>query len=455
MTRRGKSLPVADEHRRFLYREPEALQGDIRALGLDIPWQEDFGPLLEPCQVGGRTLTNRMAVHPMEGFDAEDDGSPSELTQRRYRRFAGGGAGLLWCEATAVVEEARSNPHQLVLGMANVGAYEKLVAEARQAAREAMGPSHSPLMILQLTHSGRWSKPQGGRQPLIAHHFPELDGPVEIDEGYPVVTDGELERLQELMVSAAALAASAGFDGVDVKACHGYLNSELLGAHTRPGRFGGPLENRSRFLLETAARIRNELPGLVVTTRMNVYDGLPHPYGFGVDPERRHLPDMTEPLEVLRRMEALGAPLANITLGIPYTNPHLGRPFNKGVPGGSLPPEHPLMGIARFQRVTGELQAALPDLPLVGTGYSWLRHFFPFVGAGALASGRVSVVGLGRMAFAYPDFPRDLAEKGHLDPKKVCVGCSGCSHLMRLGRSTGCIVRDGDTYRLPGKGGGG
>jgi len=443
-----------DTHRRFLYRDPSELQGDIAALELAIPWDDDPSPLLSPLAIGKHTLPNRLAVQPMEGFDSGPDGGPGEQAFRRYRRYAEGGSGLIWFEATAVLEEGRSNPNQLFLHGGNVAGFEALVTETRKAAAAALGPGHTPLLILQLTHSGRWSRPRGGRrQPIIAHHLDMLDGIVGIDETHPVVTDDELDRLQEVFVEAARLAASACFDGVDVKACHGYLNSELLGAFTREGRYGGSLENRTRLLLETVHRISSELPGLLVTSRLNVFDGLPHPYGFGVsrdDPDRA---DLAEPLVLLEKLKRLGAPLANITLGVPYTKPHLGRPFNRAVPGSPSAPEHPLVGIARFLELTGTLQRAIPELPLVGTGYSWLRHFFPHVGAAAVREGRASIVGVGRMAFAYPDFARELAESGALDPRKSCVGCSGCTELMKAGERTGCVVRDGELYHLPGRDG--
>jgi 2,4-dienoyl-CoA reductase (NADPH2) len=442
---------AADTHRRFLYRSADALLDDIHALGLEIPWQDDVSPLLEPVHVGDRVLPNRLATHPMEGFDSERNGAPGESALRRYGRFAGGGAGLLWCEATAVVPEGRSNPRQLWLHEGSVAEFRRMVERARRSARESNGADHDPLMILQLTHSGRWSKTADGPRPIVPRHAPTLDGLVGIGDDHPVITDDELDRLQDVFVAAARLAATAGFDGVDVKACHGYLCSELLGCRTREGRYGGALENRARFLLETVARIREEVPRLLVTTRMNVYDGIPLPWGFGVgegeeDPPR---PDLAEPLRVLREMIRLGAPLANITLGVPYTNPHLGRPFNRAVPGSPSAPEHPLVGVARFQTLTGALQAALPDLPLVGTGYSWLRHFFPHVGAAAVKRGAVSIVGVGRMAISYPDFARDLVRNGSLSSRKTCVGCSGCSHLMKAGMPAGCVVRDGDIYQVP------
>jgi 2,4-dienoyl-CoA reductase-like NADH-dependent reductase (Old Yellow Enzyme family) len=147
---------------------------------------------------------------------------------------------LIWFEATAVVEEGRSNPRQFYLHEANVGEFERLVAETRRAASESPGPDQNSLLILQLTHSGRWSKPDGTRRPLIAHHNHMLDAMVDIDASYPLANDGELDRLQDAFVDAARLAASAGFDGIDVKSCHGYLGSELLAAYTRSRRCSGP-----------------------------------------------------------------------------------------------------------------------------------------------------------------------------------------------------------------------
>lgn len=438
-----------ESHRRFRYRDAAELRRDITALDLGLLWDDDPTPLLATASIGNHDLTNRLAVHPMEAFDARPDGSPGELAFRRYRRYGAGGSGLIWFEATAVVEEGRSNPRQFYLHAANVGEFRRLVSATRQAATERDCAAGDPLLVLQLTHSGRWSKPDGSRRPLIAHHNAVLDAMVGIDAAYTPVSDAALDRLQDAFVDAARLAASAGFDGVDVKACHGYLVSELLAGFTRDGRYGGPLENRSRFLLDTVRRIRSEVPGLLVTSRINVFDGLPYPYGFGVARDDPDEPDLSEPRLVLERLQGLGCELASVTLGVPYCRPHLGRPFNRAVPGSPSAPEHPLVGVARHLGLARELQRALPDLRLVGTGYSWLRHFFPHVGAAAVREGAISIVGLGRMAFAYPDFARDLAKHGALDPRKSCVGCSSCSELMRDGRMSGCVVRDGDLYHLP------
>jgi 2,4-dienoyl-CoA reductase-like NADH-dependent reductase (Old Yellow Enzyme family) len=263
---------------------------------------------------------------------------------------------------------------------------------------------------------------------------------------YPLVTDEELDRLQDAYLEAAGLAVEAGYDGVDVKACHGYLVSELLACHTRSNsKYGGSFENRSRFLLEVTSRILEKFPELIVTSRISAYDGLPYPFGFGAHQQTGE-EDLREASALLQRLKGLGCPLINVSVGNPYHNPHLGRPFNTPIADAETPDEHPLVGVARLVRITGRLQQTIRDLPLVGTGYSWLRHFFPHVGAAVLEDGNAGMIGVGRLAFAYPDFAKDLATRGRLDPEQVCIACSGCSQIMRNGACTGCIVRDQPIY---------
>ena len=378
----------------------------------------------------------------MEGCDAEPDGAPGPLTLRRYQRYAAGGSGLIWYEATAVTQEGRANPRQLWITAANVGAFRTLVNETRAAARDCWGTAHDPLLILQLTHSGRYARPDGRPRPVIAQHNPILDPRLGIGPDYPLVTDAELNRLQDAFVSAAELAAAAGFDGVDIKACHGYLVSELLGAFTRPhSRYGGPFENRARFLLEVVQRIRAQVPAVFVTSRFNAHDGLPHPHGFCNDEEA-----LTEACELARRLRALACPVLNVSLGNPYYNPHFGRPYDSPIAWAATPDEHPLAGVARLLQAAATVQRAVPDVPVIGAGYSWLRHLFPHVAAAVVSAGNAALVGLGRMALAYPDFVKDLAQNGALDPKKTCTACSGCSQIMRDGGRAGCRVRDPEIY---------
>jgi 2,4-dienoyl-CoA reductase-like NADH-dependent reductase (Old Yellow Enzyme family) len=437
-------------HEQFRFAGGKELLENARTLGLDLPWSEDLAILRTPISVSGRRLPNRLAIHPLEGADADEKGGPGALTFRRYERFGAGGCGLIWFEAAAVTPGGRSNPRQLLLSAKNADGFKRLVDRTRAAAR-SVGPGHEPLLILQITHSGRFARPAGKPEPLVAHHVPMLDGLVGLQADHPVVEDETLDRLQDDFASAAALAEAAGFDGLDVKACHGYLVSELLGAHTRTGRYGGSFDNRTRFLRETAQRIKERHPRLIAAVRLNAFDALPHPFGFGAAPADPTKENLTESQALLQRLADIGASLFNVTAGIPHFRPHFGRPFNTPVRGGDLPDEHPLEGIVRLIRLAGELQGAVPSLPIVGTGYSWLRQFAPQVAAGVLGRSWAALIGFGRMAFAYPDFALDLLRLGRLDPRKVCLACSGCSDLPRAGLPAGCVVRDRPVYRPRGQ----
>ncbi len=431
-------------HERFHIKTLDELREKIGDLGLDIPLGEDLSVLGEPLTLGGRTVPNRFAVHPMEGFDSGPDGAPGPLSFRRYLRYARGGFGLIWMEATAVLHEARSNPCQLFMHEKNVDVFARLVEETRAAARERYG--HEIAMVLQLTHSGRYSRPDGIPAPIIAHRSPVLDPKHNLPADYPLVSDDYLDRLQNVFARAAKLAAQAGFDGVDIKSCHRYLLAELHASFTREGKYGGSFENRTRMLRETLARIAREEKGLFVTTRMNAFDAIRYPYGFGVDKEDYRVPDLAEPLRLVGELKELGVPLLNISIGNPYFNPHFGRPFDFPIKGSETPSEHPLEGIARFMGITRQLQKTYPGLPIIGSGYTWLRHLAPYAAAGAIGNGNATLFGIGRGAFAYPDTPRDVLTDGKMDPARCCVACSGCTQIMRDGIHTGCVVRDGEIY---------
>ncbi len=432
------------EHVRFHLKTLDDLKQEIARLGVTLPLSEDLSILGDTVPIGTLRSPNRFAIQPMEGFDAADHGGPGELSFRRYLRYAAGGTGLIWFEATAVLEEARSNPRQLWIHKGNVAHYRELVTATRKTARDACG--HDVVLVVQLTHSGRYSKPFGTACPLIAHHSDVLDPKHNLPPDYPLVTDDYLDRLQDIYVEAAEMAREAGFDGVDIKSCHRYLVSELLASFTREGRYGGSFENRTRLLRETLARIAQEVPGVFVTTRMNAYDAIPYPFGFGVDRTDYRKPDLAEPRELARQLQALGAPVLNVSIGNPYYNPHYGRPFDFPIKGLPPPTENPIEAIARFAAITSEMQAAVPTIPVIASGYTWLRHLMPYAAAGVIRAGGAQLLGQGRGAFAYPDSVRDILTTGKMDPNKSCTTCSACTQIMRDGGQTGCVVRDSALY---------
>ncbi len=436
-------------HEQFGFKTLDEVRDKITSLKADIRLSEDLAPLYKQVKVGSKTAPNAIAVLPMEGCDSDPDGSPSELVERRYLRFAEGGAGLLWWEACAVVREGRANPLQMMLTKENVGKFAALLQKTNAAAEAANGEGHRPLNVLQLTHSGRYSRPEGHKgAPIVPQHDPLLDPRVGLDPDAPVVTDEYLDALTEKYVQSALLAKEAGFDGVDIKSCHRYLLSELLASHTREGKYGGSFENRTRFLRETVRAVRKAVgENFIIACRFNVFDAHPYPYGFGVDKEDLWKVDFTEPMQLVKMLVKEGVDLLSNSAGNPYyIYPQVTRPFDQSSMGIPIPNEHPLESMARLFDFTRRIQEAAGDVPVVGNGYTWLRQFLPYAGAANLADRSCSFVGLGRSSFAYPEAPRDILKNGGMEPKRCCITCSKCTQIMRDHGRTGCVIKDSAIY---------
>ena len=378
-------------------------------------------------QIGKKTICNRVVLQPMEGCDCNTDGSPSELTREKYIRAARSGAGLIWFEANAVCPEGRTNPRQMMLTEDNLPSFKNLLQEMREIAKKECGIS--PIFILQLTHSGRQSI-----VPMIAYRHPiyEERRPVT-DEN--IVTDEYLDTLSEKYAESARLAVEAGFDGVDVKSCHGYLFQELLSAFTRAGRYGGSFENRIKLYLDCVRVVKKAIPDhILLTTRLSVSDMVPKPYGFGTTEENEL--DLTEPDMLIERLVSEGIQILNVTVGNPYYNPHVNRPYRKG---GYETPEAAQTGLERFEYIEGHIKEKFPMLTVVGSGLSYYRDDLMEQSERQLRDGICDMVGYGRMWLAYPMFYRDYM-KGAFDPKKCCLACSKCTELMRAKRVSGCAV---------------
>ena len=454
--------------RHFQYKTLNELQQSCEQAGaVHVKFEPDAEKvkaiLARPVMVGPMRTGNSLAIHPMEGCDGTLDGRPSELTWRRYERFARGGAKLIWFEATAVCNEGRANTRQIWLNEQTAGDFARLLERIREVHRETYGSCDDVLEPIQLTHSGRYSVPRK----IIAYHNPGIDQRSHIPADYPVISDDELERLEDRYVDAARLALQAGFRAIDIKVVHGYLLSELMGAKSRQGRYGGPLENRTRFIRNVLGKLKAEFGSkLILCMRLNAFDGVPYaapegvplphetPYrhGWGVDERDPLREDLTEVKRAIGWFRDWGIQLLNISLGSPYYNPHIGRPFETPDPGNYEQPEHPLLGVDRHFRIAGELQRSFPDLPMVGTGYSWLQAYSIHAGAQNIADGNITFIGMGRNALANPDFARDALEHGRLEERKVCKTLTYCTYLMRqkdhpLGQwPTGCPPFDKEVY---------
>ena len=453
-------------------RTPGALRAHLEQLGIDLPFDEELisgsaAPLAQPYRLqDGFIIGNRFCVQPMEGWDGTPDGRPSELTFRRWRRFGESGAKLIWGgEAVAVRHAGRANPNQLLISPANLPDLERLRRTLVEAHVERFGSAADLLVGLQLTHSGRFSRPNSPRlEPVITYHHPYLDEKYGIPPDYPIISDDELEALAAEFVTAARLAGEAGFDFVDIKHCHGYLGHELLSAYHRPGRYGGSFVNRTRFLRQVVAGIQASLPGMRIGVRLSAFDSLPYQpdpqtrrgvpvprkdsrrYWFGVDEGDPTQIDLREPARLLKLLEELGVELVNLTAGSPYYNPHIQRPALFPPSDGYLPPEDPLAGVARQIAAARALKADAPDLLVVGTAFSYLQEWLPHVAQHCLRDGSLDFIGLGRMVLSYPHMPADILAGRPLDRKHICRTFSDCTTAPRNGLVSGCYPLD-DFYK--------
>lgn len=416
----------------------DKLAREIAAEGYIFPRSDNLSLLQNTVKLSdNNTFENSLAIHPMEGGDFDQqDHAPTETVMRRYLRFARGGAGLIWFEATAVQDDGRSFDRQAMITPENIDKYKRLIEQIR-----AENPGVK--VIIQLTHSGRFSKHGRERTPVITHHSDPLNDRMPLPPDYPVVSDDYLDRLPDAFVRSALLAREAGFDGVDVKCCHCYLYAELLSAYHRPGKYGGPYENRARLTLDTVSAVRAALPSdTIIASRLGISDMMPFPWGFGVPTDGSVACDLTETLRLIADMRDRGVSLFSLTMGTPYYNPHVNRPYGKGVPTS---PEPPLRGVERMIATSAQIKKAFPDLTFVGAGYSYLGESAPQVAAGAIENGMIDIVGFGRMSLCYPDFARDLAT-GSFDRRRVCLTCGKCSELLGGFREVGCPVRDSEMY---------
>jgi 2,4-dienoyl-CoA reductase-like NADH-dependent reductase (Old Yellow Enzyme family) len=428
---------------KFKY-DKDSLMTYIKDFNLDLGYQDDISILKEEVDLGdGYISPNRMAIHPLEGCDGHTDGSPSEFSLRRYKRFARGGAGLVWFEAIAICEESRANPRQLYITEQNKEVFKTFVDEIRKTRSEVS--SKKQILIAQLTHSGRYSKPNGAASPICAYDNVELRESSGLPEdAFTYAADEYLDSLPDMFAKTALLLKEAGFDGVDIKACHGYLLGELLSAYEREGKYGGSFENRVKLLMTSFKKVKEACgDNFILTVRLNLYDSYlktENNPGWGGNVDKM---DLTEPIKLIGMLKDMGMKVINITMGNPYHNPHINRPYNAG---GYTPPEHPLVGLGRLIEGSAKVKQEYPDMIVVGTGYSWFRQCAPHVAANEIANNKTDIMGMGRVALAYPDFANDIINHNRMFSDKICLTCSLCTKIMRAGRFAGCPVRDQEVY---------
>ena len=387
--------------------------------------------LTQPIKVGNRLATNRIVNQPMECNDADADGHPTDLTFKRYRKLAEGGAGIIVVESLTITYETRSRKNQLKISEETAPDLERLVGEMREI-------NNQSLILFQINHSGNVG---GADFSKVVSIFPTGDPNVHL------LTEEEIEAIGETFVKAASIAKQVGADGIDFKHCHGYFGGQMLRpANIREGRFGGSFENRTRFFKETTEKIRKAVgrDSFVIGARYSVYEGIPG--GFGTSGPREVAEDLYEPLTFARMMGEAGMDYVNVSAGIPAITPEIVRP-TKNYPEGIY--RH--FGWA-------EMVKAIVQVPVIGSGYSYLKDgkndlkepdlskkSFVYWAEKNLTDGNVDLVGIGRQSLADPLFAKKILS-GQIDQVNFCVACGGCSTLLRSQKTVGCTVYD-DYYK--------
>lgn len=455
----------------------------IGRLGIDLQIDDPLiqgaaSPILSAVSWGTKTIGNRIAIQPMEGWDATPSGGTSEATLRRWGRFGESGAKLIWGgEAMAVRPDGRANPNQLLLLKENQADIERLRGKLVESHREHYGKVDDLVIGFQLTHSGRFCRPNDKKrwEPRVAYRHPILDKKFSVDSDEMVWTDTQLDELIGDYARAASIAQQVGADFVDIKCCHGYLLHEFLGAKSRSGVYGGSFENRSRLLFSIIKAVQQAAPGLGIGVRISAFDSvpfisdqstaeagkqgqgmptdysklIPYQWGFGIDENDPLKHDLTEVGLLIESLASLGVTLLNLSAGSPYYTPHILRPAAYPPSDGYQPHEDPLISVARQLNVAGQLKSQFPSTLMVGSGYSYLQEFLPGVGQHQVRSGKIDFIGLGRMVLSYPKQLMDAIHHGKSERKLVCRTFSDCTTAPRNGLSSGCYPLDEYYKRTP------
>lgn len=470
------------------------------SLGISLPCDDSIiarslSPLAQPIDsitINGKKIGNRFAIQPMEGWDGTATGGITDEVRRRWQRFGESGAKLIYGgEAMAVRPDGRANPNQLIIAEQNKGDLAELREILVRAHREHFGVDDDLVIGFQLTHSGRFCKPTDKfrMEPRAAYRHPILDRKFNVTSDAQLFTDGEIEALIQCYIGAAKIAREVGADFVDIKHCHGYLLHEFLSAQTRPGKFGGSFENRTRILREIVAGIRASGNRVDIAVRLSAFDfvpfkpdpefskpgkpgpgipedfsqHLPYCYAFGVNPNNPVEYDLTEAIQFLDLCGDLGVKIVNVSAGSPYYNPHIQRPAAYPPSDGYQPPEDPIVGVARQINVVRKLKEHLDKRNiatksneaqgapqgrsyatpiLVGSAYSYLQEYLPHVAQYVIRNRWTDMIGLGRVILSYPSILADALGSGVLNSKIICRTFSDCTTAPRNGLISGCYPLD-------------
>jgi 2,4-dienoyl-CoA reductase-like NADH-dependent reductase (Old Yellow Enzyme family) len=382
--------------------------------------------LAKPIAIGKKTAPNRIVYQPTEANNCDAEGSVTEFTLRKYTSLARGRPGIIHIESSDVTTRTQARSNRLLILDHNMPGLEKLVKEIRKINSES-------LVVFQLSHAGRLSDPVF-KPPMYVY---------PINGNDQVMSIGDIEQTREEFVSAARRAWNVGADGVDFKQAHSFIGDDFLHpANTRPDRYGGSWENRTRFFRETLVRMREEISDrdFIIGSRITPYEGMPGAFGSAGPEDVAE--DLTEPIAFAKLMEKSGINFINVSAGSAAGNLEILMPT-------AAYPE----GVFRHFSWTRAIKQSV-SIPIIGSGYSRLSNGdkalhisdmdkanFLYWAEKNVRDGHTDLVGVGRQSIADPEFARKILE-GRASDVRWCITCQECTTLLGTNKRVGCTIYD-------------
>jgi len=357
--------------------------------------------LAEPGRIGPLRVRNRVVMAPMGTNYSTTDGLSTERDKLYYAERARGGVGMIMTEAMVVTEYAR--PHHNTLCC-----YHDRFIPGLAAIVEAI-KSHGAAVCGQLNHRGG----------LLRRHVLNMEpvGPSpwknpNTGDAVRPLTVPEIHEIQTLFVQSARRLEQAGYDGVEIHAGNGYLFQQFFTPriNKRTDRYGGSFENRARLLLETIARLRDELPDFPLIVRLSASE-----FAEGGYPQE-------DIIELARLLEDAGVVALDISGGS-NESPQLSKYCIQ-------PPSFPRGFLAPYSKPIKEAVS----IPVFVAG----RIVDPADAEAVLASGSADFVSVGRALYTDPHWA--LKAFGKIDaPIRKCIACNVCFERLTLEKDVACV----------------
>ncbi|MHA1698569.1 MAG: oxidoreductase [Promethearchaeota archaeon] len=381
----------------------------------------DLNVLKEPFDYRGIRIQNRFVAQPMERSAATLDGFATPELISDYQELAKGRWGIIIIEAMSVSREFKSRRNQLIIDYKSLKSLRQLVSAVKNV-------DPNTKIIFQITFPGMVTGAGLPRSTIIPSVHLK-------DPSVRLLSRDDIKKVSDQHRSAVAVAMDAGADGVDIKACHGYLGVEFLRPiNTRQDEFGGPFENRVRFFMEIFDFIRGLkeercMNNFLVGSRLSVYEAIMG--GFGTSGPEDFIEDLSEPIQLIEKMHKKGLDFVNVTAGVPAMMPELTRPSRCA----------PFTIYTHFRyskMVKDRLKKLKSGMFVIGSAYSQLRDHLLYHAVKNVRDGVTDFIGLGRQILADPRFPEKIFG-GAEDRVNFCVGCNLCAKLLALQRHVGCV----------------